>query len=243
MATPLHFSVEVESVERHTPDVATFHLAWRDRRPRFRPGQFVQVALDRYDPGSHWPESRPFSIASAPGDPHGMRLTISRQGPFTGRMLAEATPGRRLSCKGPYGDFVIGEGVRGHRIILIAGGTGITPFCAFLEASLVGPSVAPAPATLYYGARTPELLVYRALAERWAGSVRGAETHLWSEREAAGGIAAGRLDIALIAGRENPVGPCCYFLSGPSSMIVGFRDRLEGQFQVPSSLIRVDHWQ
>ena len=32
----------------------------------FKPGQFLHLALDAFEPGGFWPESRVFSIASAP---------------------------------------------------------------------------------------------------------------------------------------------------------------------------------
>src|SRR6185436_15694325 len=98
---------------------------------RFRAGQFLHLALDRYDPTGFWPESRVFSIASAPAERGSVRITYAVKGRFTGRMEAEAVEGREVWIKLPYGDFFVDERAD---VALFAGGTGVTAFTAFLEA-------------------------------------------------------------------------------------------------------------
>ncbi|MDA8117427.1 MAG: FAD-dependent oxidoreductase [Actinomycetota bacterium] len=242
MPRAIHFEVFVERVERHSPGVASFHFAWRGRRPQFRPGQFVHVALDDYDPSLHWPESRVFSIASAPSDQNGMRLTISRQGRFTARLLEEVEPGRVLWCKGPYGQFEVSPRAPGKGVALVAGGTGITPFCAVMEEALLRPEVLTGPVHLYYGARTADLLVYRELVQRCAAELPCFETGLFSEEgQAPQGIEQGRLDIDRIA-RECG-GDVTYFLSGPKPMIDAFSQTLRGIDLLPPDGVVVDAWE
>ena len=55
-------------------------------------------------------------------------------------------------------------------MVLIAGGTGVTPFVAFMEDALVKGLAGEV--WLHYGARSRDLLVFRDLAERCAGSSR-----------------------------------------------------------------------
>lgn len=242
MPTPIHFQVIVERVQRHSPEVASFHLVWSGRRPRFVPGQFVHVALEAYDGSAHWPESRAFSVASAPSDTHGMRLTISRQGRFTGRMIDEVEPGRLLSCKGPYGTFEVKPCVPGEGVVLVAGGTGITPFCAIMEEALMRPEILTWPVHLYYGARTTDLLVYSDLVQRCAAGLPCFDARLFAE---AGGIPPeieqGRLDIKRIArecGRE-----VTYFLSGPKAMIDAFSQGLREMEPMAPGHVVVDAWE
>ena len=56
----------VEQVIDHGERVYTLALRPERPVPRFRPGQFLHLALDPYDPSGFWPESRVFSIASPP---------------------------------------------------------------------------------------------------------------------------------------------------------------------------------
>lgn len=234
----------VERVERHSTDVATFHLAWIGPRLRFRPGQFVHVALDAYDPSRHWPESRVFSIASAPSDPHGMRLTVSRQGRFTSRLLDEVECGGTLWCKGPYGEFEVRADDPDAPVVLVAGGTGITPFCAFMEEAIHRPAIAIAPVRLYYGARTATLLPYARLAERCAAALPRFEARLFAEEgELPAGVARGRLDIARIAGAPNDVPTARFYLSGPPAMIAAFAAHLRDGRGVPPERVVVDAWE
>lgn len=241
---PIHFQVRLREVVRHAPDVASYAFDYVGRRPRFRPGQFVHLTLDDYDPSRHWPESRVFSIASAPAASE-MRLTISRQGAYTTRILETLEAGRTLWCKGPYGDFEIGAPPPGETLVLVAGGTGITPFCAFMEQALLAtPGAAvPGPAVrLYYGARAPELLIYRELAERWTAAVPGAGWQGYAESGAAPGVAPGRLEVDRIVAEQPAPLRCRYFLSGPRAMIMAFRDRLLQTHGVPPAQVLIDAW-
>ncbi len=234
----------MDRVDRHSTDVATFHLAWKGRRPRFRPGQFVHVALDAYDPSQHWPESRVFSIASAPSDSHGMRLTIGRQGRFTSRVLDEIQPGRTLWCKGPYGEFEVHAADADAPVALVAGGTGVTPFCAFMEEALLRPEIAAAPVRLYYGARTANLLLYASLAERCATALPEFRSTLFAEQGALPpSVSRGRLDIGHIADDAAGHPTTRFYLSGPPSMITAFADYLREARRIPESRVLVDAWE
>ena len=66
MATPVKLPATVATVIEHDAETRTFVLAPARPLPRFRPGQFLHLALDGYDPAGHWPDSRVFSIASPP---------------------------------------------------------------------------------------------------------------------------------------------------------------------------------
>ena len=136
MAQPIRFPATVEQVTHHTPDVATYRLRADKRLPRFIPGQFIHLTLEPFDPASFWPESRVFSVANAVADRRTVELTISRQGAYTNKILDQLSEGDRIWAKGPYGDFTIDANLGYSRAVLIAGGTGITPFCAFMDAAL-----------------------------------------------------------------------------------------------------------
>ena len=244
---PIHFKARVSQVIRHSAEVVSLLLISEKRLPRFRPGQFIHLTLDPYDPSTHWPESRVFSPANSVADRVTVRLTISRQGRYTSRILAEAREGTEVWAKGPYGEFVV-DGSHGcDRVALIAGGTGITPFCAFMESALDAGTLPVRKCFLFYGARVPELLVYRELAERCVQSLPGFQATYFLEDGAhrwdgpAGRIRAGRLDLDAIVGALGP-GSTAYYLSGPKAMVDRFRADLTGRFAVPAGRVLIDAW-
>jgi len=245
MAQPVRFQATVQQLIRHAPDVVTLQLYAARRLPRFIPGQFVHLTVDDFDPASFWPESRVFSVANAVADRRSVQLTISRQGVYTGRIIDGLEHGDSVWCKGPYGDFVV-DGSHGYRrAVLIAGGTGVTPFGAFLDAALTSGKLPVDEAALYYGAQTEELLIYRAMADACAENVRGFRVRYFSDVAPPTGsnaIQHGRLDIAAILAEQPDIPGTAFFLSGPKPMIDAFRAHLLGHGLKPSQVL-VDAWE
>ena len=248
MSPPVHFSASVRKMERHTPDVASLWLESERRLPRFLPGQFIHLSLEEYDPSAHWPESRVFSVAGHDADRRGLRLTISRQGRYTSRILDEVGEGSRLACKGPYGEFVVGgHGAPGAdgRIALIAGGTGITPFSAFMEQALADGRLPAGEIRLFYGARSPALLIYRDLAERCVRQLPGFHAAYYAEQpEGDPRVIPGRFQLASMLAELKPAAAdWTFYLSGPKSMIDLFRRQLTEEFGVAPARVLVDAWE
>lgn len=246
MAQPVHFRAVVEQIQRHDPDVASYRLRAEKRLPRFVPGQFIHLAIDDYDPSDFWPDSRVFSVANAVADHHTIQLTISRKGDYTGRILDEIEPGNVLWAKGPYGEFSV-DGDHGYRrVVLVAGGTGITPFCAFMDATLAEGRLPVEAATLHYGARTPRLLIYRSLAEQCAAQVRGFEVRYYAETAGTGedsAIISGRLDPASIVEATPQPSNVAFYLSGPKPMIDAFQIQLVTEHGISHQQILIDAWE
>ncbi len=243
MAIPIRFEASVERIDRCGPDVATFHLLCKERSPRFKPGQFLHFALDPYDPSRHWPESRIFSIASGPGRLPGLRLTIARKGRFTSRILDEVAEGRTVWLKGPYGEFIIAPPPEGGRVVIIAGGTGITPFCAFMEEMLRDHERYDIPVTVYYGARTPDLLLYRDLTDMCRRSLSQFRVRYFLETGCCDSSIPGRLDIDRIVSDQADPKRCFYYLSGPREMIEAFRLPLGRSHGIPEEQVFIDAWE
>jgi ferredoxin-NADP reductase len=259
MPMPVKFLAEVVSILRHDQDVATYLFRCLMPRPRWKPGQFLHLALDPYDPSGHWPESRCFTMASGSLEKELVRLTIAAKGTFTRRILAELQPGRKVWMKAPYGDFIVRTSAE-RDVVLIAGGTGITPFVAFMEDALVKGLVGKV--WLHYGARSPDLLVFREFAERCARRFSAFRVDCYAETGAAGATIAGRIDLqravlkaeggrpedenensSLILHPSSFKSAATYYLCGPQEMINAFRARLTGQFGVPESNVKIDAWE
>ena len=86
MSMPRKVRCTVESITDHGGRVYTVDLVPASSVPAFRPGQFLHLTVDDYDPASFWPESRVFSIASSPRDRRRLRLCYSVKGRYTAKM-------------------------------------------------------------------------------------------------------------------------------------------------------------
>jgi ferredoxin-NADP reductase len=218
--------------------------------PPFRPGQFLHLALDPYEPTGFWPESRVFSIASSPLCRDLLRVSYSARGQFTTRMEAELVEGRRVWTKMPYGNFVIDDE---RDVVLFAGGTGITAFTAFLEALADGAGRSERrpdrSIVIAYGARTSHLLIYRDLVERCLQEVTGAAAAYFVEESVQ--AAQGPTETAVLGGRVSvaavwPLVPrpaaAHHYISGPPGMLAAIsRDlRTAG---IPQPAIHIDAWE
>ena len=237
MAQPIKLRARVERVEVHAPDVRSFILVPERPAPRFRPGQFLHLAIDPFDPSQHWPESRVFSIASPPDDRQRLRITVSALGKFTQRMMT-LKEGDQVWVKLPYGDFVI-QSEENAPVILIAGGTGITPFVSFFA----GASTT-APIRVLYGARRSELLIYREVLKQAMDRSPNLGWQAFVEECAGEGERSGRLSVeaALEAARATGAGDAAtYYISGPPAMLAMFRTGL-ATAGVPPARIRTDAW-
>jgi NAD(P)H-flavin reductase len=155
MSMPRKLRCAVESIVDHGGRVYTVELKPERPAPAFLPGQFLHLTVDDFDPAGFWPESRVFSIASSPRDRRRIRICYSVKGRYTAKMEQMLKVGDRVWIKLPYGEFVIDDS---HESVLIAGGTGISAFTAFIEA--LSPAMT-RPVTLAYGARTPDLLLFQ----------------------------------------------------------------------------------
>lgn len=238
MGMPQKIQCEVKKVIDHGDHVYTLELEPERPVPSFIAGQFMHLAIDPYEPGDFWPESRVFSIQNSPTLREKISFTYSVVGSFTKKMEQFLKIGSRVWIKLPYGEFFIkGD----HDIVLIAGGTGVTAFTAFIEQ--INPTDNQA-VTIFYGARTRDLLIFLPLIEQ-----KVKENNLFSAYyfvEESNGIEderlySGRLSIQSIFEKiDNPLN-CDYFLSGPPLMLKVFSQDLEAHNILPEQ-IKTDAW-
>lgn len=178
MSMPRKIRCQVEAITDHGGRVYTVDLAPTSPVPQFKPGQFLHLTIDPYAPSSFWPESRVFSIASSPRERTRLRICYSVKGRYTKKMEETLRLGGEVWVKLPYGDFVVASE---SDAVLIAGGTGISAFTAFLEA--LAPE-SPQKVTLVYGARTPALFLFQEMILRQLERVPQFDAVFFSETEA-----------------------------------------------------------
>jgi ferredoxin-NADP reductase len=234
---PQKFLCEIVDIIDHGERVYSIFLKPEVPAPRFLPGQFLHLALDEYTPGDFWPDSRSFSIASSPADRQLLRITYAVKGQYTGRMETELRRGREVWVKMPYGEFTIDTD---RDVCLLAGGTGITAFTGFL-ASL--PPDYSHQVSLFYGARRPELLIYRQLVESSLQVYKGLRVSFLAEQDTPGtDCIPGRINVDNIWKVVPDPLRTTYYLAGPPEMIRALVPAL-GQRGVEPGRIVVDAWE
>jgi predicted ferric reductase len=129
---PLRFNarhaLRVSSVDREAPGVVSIYLTGRALdRIHAQAGQFF---LWRFLTRDSWWQAHPFSLSAKPTGRR-LRITVKELGDFT-KHLQRIRKGTRVFAEGPYGTFTAELQTR-RRVLLIAGGIGITPLRALLE--------------------------------------------------------------------------------------------------------------
>lgn len=243
MATPQKSRCTVKEIEDHGDHVYTVGLTPERSLPRFKPGQFLHLTLDDYDPSSFWPESRVFSIASSPNHRNVLKISYSVQGCYTGRMENELHEGMSVWVKLPYGDFVIQDT---NNIVLLAGGTGITAFIAYIDGlnSELNGNV-----FLAYGARNRELLLYRDLIDAKAKAndrfrslyfleADNGDSNCLNSNE----FLRGCLSLESTWNQLQEPQGAIYYIAGPPAMIQSFTANLLSK-KIKKEQIKVDVWE
>jgi predicted ferric reductase len=120
--------LRVYSVVQEAPGVVSIVMRGRALdQLGVEPGQFF---LWRFLTRHGWWQAHPFSISAAPTDRH-IRITVKRLGDYTAR-LQHIKRGTPVLVEGPFGTFTT-DLRRRSRVLLVAGGIGITPLRAMLD--------------------------------------------------------------------------------------------------------------
>jgi predicted ferric reductase len=156
--------LRVEAVVREAPGVTSVWVSGRRLEALgAEPGQFFRW---RFLAPGMWGASHPYSLSAVPRGGF-LRITVKALGDHSAS-VAGLTRGTRVWAEGPYGALTAGLR-RSRRVLLLAGGTGITPLRTLFETL----PAAPGDLTLLYRARTAEELALRGELESIAAG-RGA---------------------------------------------------------------------
>lgn len=141
LSSAAQYTARVDRVTPEAPDAVSLVLSINGTALTWLPGQFITLSLV-HEGKTH---QRAYSI-SAVGDPlqgdptrcisHQIRITVKRvEGGLVSRLLTTGIkPGDSLRFTGPHGDFSASETQSPK--LFIAGGSGITPILALLQAHL-----------------------------------------------------------------------------------------------------------
>ena len=154
-----------------TGEAMTFVLSPDPAEWHYEAGQYItlEVTIDGI------PYRRSYSLANPSGLGLPPAITVKRipKGKVSNYLCDTIKKGDTLLCSEPKGHFVLPTTMKGGHLILVAGGSGITPLYALLQSTLhKHPTVA---ITLLYASRNEESIIYR---EQLAGLVATHRHHL-----------------------------------------------------------------
>jgi anaerobic sulfite reductase subunit B len=147
------FRSEILGVTRHTGIEYTFRMAYRGD---VRPGQFFEVSIPKFG-------EAPISVSGiADGS---VDLTIRRVGKVTNEVF-EHFVGDSLMLRGPYGNGFDLEKYKGRELVVIAGGTGLSPVRGVVDYFCGHPDECGG-LTLIAGFKSPSDILFLEELGRW----------------------------------------------------------------------------
>ncbi|WP_406075996.1 2Fe-2S iron-sulfur cluster-binding protein [Streptomyces virginiae] len=149
-AVSVGLRVRVGARVQETPEAVSLVL---DAELPYRPGQFLTVRI----PGG---AARCYSLASSPHTGEPMRITVKRVpgGLGSGWLCEEVAAGDELEILPPAGTFTPGPGGLDQDLLLMAGGSGITPVLSLAKSAL---AAGQARVALVYANRDAESVILR----------------------------------------------------------------------------------
>jgi ring-1,2-phenylacetyl-CoA epoxidase subunit PaaE len=198
----------IASITRETADAVSLEIS-TDVPLAFAPGQFLTVVIT-IDGEVH---RRAYSISSAPHDGR-VTVTVKRMGLVSGYLVERAREGERIDILGPSGSFVLTpDPTRTRKLVLIGGGSGITPLFSIARAVLhVEPR---SRITLLYGNRSHADAIFREALDELARRLPGGRL---SVRHVLGGQLDCDRELGAIDLDDADV-----FICGPAPMMIAAR--------------------
>lgn len=209
----------VERVEAEAGSATSIIIRGRHLdRLRARAGQFIIV---RFLARGFWWESHPFSLSEMPTGQR-LRITAKMMGDYTER-LPRLPVGTHVIIEGPLGRFTLARATR-PKILLIAGGIGITPLRAMFQECVRSHR----DAVLLYSAATEADFALRDELDELAGHQQKV-VYIPTDRK-------GRLTGEMLRAMVSDVGDRSVYLCGPPGMMRDVR-KLVLSLGLPSSQV------
>lgn len=153
---------EIREVIRHTDLEYTFRMTYDGE---VKPGQFFEISIPKYG-------EAPISVS---GIADGLvDFTVRRVGAVTNEVF-ENYEGDSLLIRGPYGNGFDIENYKGKEIVIIGGGTGVSPMRGVIQYFAAHPEDCVS-CTVIAGFKSPEDALFKADFEEWKKTINVIKT-------------------------------------------------------------------
>jgi ferredoxin-NADP reductase len=235
-----HFPLRLAASHMLAPAVRHMAFERADGQPfAFVPGQFVQIHF-HYADGK--PTKRSYSVATigsgtpAPVDRIEIAVSYVEGGAATA-LLSNLAEGGTVDASGPYGRFCLMDADTNQRYLLVATGTGVTPYRAMLPRIRELTATRGCTFALIYGARNESELLYGEEFEAFAREVSGFTFHPCFSRvmrtPARPNDRSGHVQVALTELEPDPVHDIAYLCGNPNMVDEAFALLKEAGLSVP----------
>ena len=237
MAKPVA-EMMIETVTMELPDTKTIRLKWpQGYDSDFKTGQFITL---------YWPDTptykRAYSLSSCALDRGFYEVTVKRDGKMGTRIVDWAKPGDRMFVIPPVGKFLPVYEPNKH-LICIAGGSGVTPFRAFvreatrreLETNI----------TVLYSVRTTNDIIFdeefRDLEQQnqnfnfYVTCTRLVPEDPWTGRR-------GRINSAWVKEHVHDLPNTVFYACGPNELVEFAEELVLHELAVPKEQMKTEKW-
>jgi predicted ferric reductase len=197
---------------------------------RIQPGQFMLI---RFLTKNLWWQTHPFSLSKFP-DGKTIRLSIKNVGDFTS-VVKYIKKGSPVYIDGPYGIFTR-KVVKKNKVLLIAGGIGITPVRSLLEDLLIQKK----DVVFLYSNKVKEEIVFKNEFDSLQ-KTKPFLAYYFLSQENQKGFISGRIDAQQIQELVKDVRDRDIFICGPLPMMQSLKNDLVN-IGVPKSQIHYEQF-
>ena len=229
--------LKISRIIDETPSVKAFRVDLPEGADiDFCPGQFFMVS---FVDDAEIKTTRAYSIASSPLNNNYLEIALNRVGPFTTKLFS-MKEGDLLKFKGPYGKVYFNEEIK-NNIVLIAGGTGITPLIGIIryctDKNLSNKI------KLIYSVKTPQDIIYKDDLEKIKNKNKNFDYVATVTRDGDSGWkgAKGRINLNLLKENIEDVNGSICFLCGSKEFVHSIIEMLES-LGVKKEQIKTDIW-
>jgi ferredoxin-NADP reductase len=230
-------NLRIERIIQETPDTRTLILVDDDEGGRcfdYNAGQYLTFRFDTLAPK---PLVRSYTLSSSPLEQDHIAVTVKEtaEGFISKYLTRKLQEGEVLRARGPMGKFCYHSEHDGSHLVMIAAGSGVTPFISIMReyAQRLGQLSCPAAMTLIVGFRHVEDIICHALLEEWrkiAGirifvslSQESGESKSWDYHH-------GRIDKAYLAKLlSGDLSDCSFMTCGPEGLMKTSMEFLRGR--------------
>jgi len=147
------FRASIKEIIKHTSIEYTFRISYRGK---VKPGQFFEISLPKFG-------EAPISVSGITED--SIDFTIRKVGKVTDEIF-KYTVGNSLFLRGPYGNGFDVDIYKNKELVVVAGGTGVSPVRGVIDYFSNHPKERKE-MTLIAGFKSPEDILFKDDFKRW----------------------------------------------------------------------------